>query len=56
MEKYNNVQRLGESRNEMYWIVYQTTNLINNKIYIGVHKTKNPHEFDGYLGNGCYVN
>lgn len=56
MEEYNNVQRLGESRNEIYWIVYQTTNLINNKIYIGVHKTKNPHEFDGYIGNGCYVN
>ena len=56
MEKYNNVQRLDESRNKMYWIVYQTTNLINNKIYIGVHKTKNPYEFDGYLGNGIYVN
>ncbi len=56
MEKYNNVQRLDESRNKMYWIVYQTVNLVNNKIYIGVHKTKNPNEFDGYLGNGIYVN
>lgn len=56
MEEYNNVQRLGANRNEVYWIVYQTTNLINNKIYIGVHKTKNPFEFDGYLGNGIYVN
>lgn len=36
----------------MKYIVYQTTNLINNKIYIGVHKTKNPDIFDGYLGCG----
>lgn len=56
MEEYNNVQRLGESRNKTYWIVYQTTNLVNNKIYIGVHKTKDPFEFDGYLGNGIYIN
>lgn len=40
----------------MYWIVYQTTNLINNKIYIGVHKTKDPNVFDYYLGNGIYIN
>lgn len=40
MEEYNNVQRLGESRNDIYWILYQTINLQNNKIYIGVHKTK----------------
>lgn len=32
------------------YIVYKTTNLINNKIYIGVHKTTNPQVFDGYLG------
>ena len=44
MEEYNNVQRLGESRNDIYWILYQTINLQNNKIYIGVHKTKNPYE------------
>lgn len=37
------------------YIVYQTTNLVNNKIYIGVHKTQNPEVFDGYLGNGIYV-
>ena len=37
MEEYNNVQRLGANRNKIYWIVYQTTNLVNNKIYIGVH-------------------
>ena len=34
------------------YIVYETTNLINNKIYIGLHKTENPDVFDKYLGNG----
>lgn len=36
----------------MKYIVYQTINLINNKIYIGVHQTSNPDIFDGYLGCG----
>ena len=40
----------------MKYIVYQTTNLINDYIYIGVHKTENPDIFDGYIGNGVYVN
>lgn len=35
----------------MNYIVYKTTNLINDYIYIGVHKT-NPTIFDGYIGNG----
>ena len=35
----------------MKYIVYLTTNLVNNKIYIGVHQTENPDVFDGYLGN-----
>lgn len=41
--------------NSIKYIVYCTTNIINNKIYIGVHKT-NPTFFDGYLGNGIYSN
>lgn len=39
----------------MKYIVYQTINLINNKIYIGVHKTKNPEIFDGYIGCGIII-
>lgn len=35
----------------MNYIVYKTTNLINNKIYIGVHK-QIKNTFDGYLGSG----
>ena len=40
----------------MKHIVYKTTNLINGKIYIGVHKTENPNIFDGYLGNSLWTN
>lgn len=36
----------------MKYIVYKTTNLVNGKIYVGVHGTENPDVFDGYLGNG----
>jgi len=36
------------------YIVYKTTNILNNKIYIGVHNIKTT-EFDGYLGSGTYL-
>lgn len=38
----------------MYYIVYRTTNLINNKFYVGIHKQKNK-EFDGYYGSGLLL-
>lgn len=44
-----------ENNSKLKWIVYCTTCTINNKIYIGVHKT-NPEIFDGYIGDNCYVN
>jgi len=37
----------------MYYTVYKITNLINNKIYIGVHKTKDIN--DDYMGSGKYL-
>lgn len=37
---------------KLHNIVYKTTCLINNKIYIGVHCTNKLN--DGYIGNGIY--
>lgn len=42
--------------NELKFIVYQTINIVNNKIYIGVHGTNDPFKFDGYIGNGVNIN
>ena len=42
--------------NNFKYIVYQTINIVNNKIYIGHHKTKDPFTFDGYIGNGVNIN
>lgn len=38
----------------MKYIVYQTVNKVNNKIYIGVHGTE-LDKFDGYIGNGVSI-
>ena len=37
----------------MYYYIYQITNLVNNKIYVGVHKTKDLN--DGYMGSGKVI-
>lgn len=50
LPKGKNVQRLNVFY-LMKYIVYKTTNLINGKIYVGVHRT-NPDIFDGYIGCG----
>lgn len=35
------------------WIIYKTTNKLNNKIYIGLHKVKNKKTLDPeYIGSG----
>jgi group I intron endonuclease len=38
----------------MFYLIYKITNIINNKIYIGSHKTKDIN--DGYMGSGKYLN
>jgi hypothetical protein len=37
--------------NEYIYIVYLTINIVNDKMYIGVHK-QSSREFDGYIGCG----
>lgn len=40
----------------MKTIVYLTKNLVNSKIYIGVHDCEDPEIWDYYLGDGAYAN
>jgi hypothetical protein len=46
------------SESKHIYIVYKTINLVNNFIYIGVHKQKFffPILFDGYFGSGTFLN
>ena len=37
----------------MKFTVYKITNTLNDKIYVGVHKTENPH--DSYMGSGKII-
>ena len=37
----------------MIYTVYKITNTINNRYYIGVHKTTNPN--DSYYGSGLVI-
>ena len=37
----------------MFYTIYRTTNLVTNRYYFGIHKTRDPH--DRYLGSGTYI-
>lgn len=37
----------------MQYLIYKTTNIINGKVYIGLHETEDVQ--DGYLGSGIFL-
>ena len=37
----------------MFYYLYEIKNLVNSKIYVGVHKTRNMN--DGYMGSGKVI-
>ncbi len=40
-------------KSKKYHVIYKTTNLINEKFYVGMHSTDNLN--DGYMGSGRYL-
>ena len=44
---------MNEENKKKHYLIYQTTNLVNNKIYIGKHITENIE--DQYFGSGKYL-
>ena len=38
----------------MFYYLYEIKNTVNNKIYVGVHQTKDIN--DGYMGSGTVIN
>ena len=44
---------LVHDENGLYHLIYKVTNIVNDKIYVGKHSTKNP--YDNYLGSGIRI-
>jgi len=40
-------------KEKLHYTIYQVTNTINGKIYVGKHQTKDP--LDSYYGSGKYI-
>lgn len=46
---------MGNNSQQFKWILYGTICTENRKLYLGVHKTKTPYEFDNYIGGGWEI-
>lgn len=44
-----------KNNEQVFCFIYKTTNLINNKIYVGKHFQYETSAFDGYLGGGVWI-